>query len=67
VKSVRARLYYDAGVDTVEKMAEWDPEELREMLIAFVEQTGFDGVAPLPKEARNTVETARKLPKIVEY
>ena len=67
VKSIRARLYYDAGVDTVEKMAEWDPEELRAMLIKFVEQTGFDGIAPLPKEATSTVKTARKLPKIVEY
>jgi len=67
VKSIRARLYYDAGVDTVEKMAEWDPEELRAMLIKFMEQTGFDGVAPLPKEAISTVRTAKKLPKIVEY
>ncbi len=67
VRSIRARLYYDAGVDTVEKMAEWDPEELRAMLIEFVERTGFDGIAPLPKEARNAVEAARRLPKIVEY
>lgn len=67
VKSIRARLYYDAGVDTVEKMAEWDPEQLRAMLIEFVERTGFDGIAPLPKEARNAVEAARRLPKIVEY
>jgi hypothetical protein len=67
VKSIRARLYFDAGVDTLEKMAEWDPEELRAMLIEFVEQTGFDGIAPLPKEARNAVETAGKLPGIVEY
>lgn len=36
VKSVRARLYHDAGVDTVEKMAQWDPEALRAMLIDFV-------------------------------
>jgi hypothetical protein len=67
VKSVRARLYHDAGVDTVEKMARWDPEALRAMLIAFVERTGFDGIAPLPKEARNAVAAARRLPKIVEY
>jgi hypothetical protein len=46
VKSIRARLYHDAGVDTLEKMAR---------------------IAPLPKEARNAVETARRLPKIVEW
>jgi hypothetical protein len=67
VKSIRARLYYDAGVDTMEKMARWDPTELREMLIGFVEQTGFDGIAPLPKEAASSVATARRLPKLVEY
>lgn len=67
VKSIRARLYYDAGIDTVEKMAEWDPDKLRAMLIEFVQRTGFDGIAPLPKEARFTVAEAKRLPEIVEY
>jgi hypothetical protein len=67
VKSIRARLYYDAGVDTLDKMAEWDPDKLRTMLIDFVEETGFNGIAPLPKEAEFTVKEARKLPRIIEY
>ncbi|MDH5482406.1 MAG: DUF4332 domain-containing protein [Candidatus Bathyarchaeota archaeon] len=67
VKSTRARLYFDAGVDTVEKMAKWDPEKLRTMLIDFVEKTGFDGIAPLPKEAEFSVAEAKRLPRIVEY
>ncbi len=67
VKNIRARLYYDAGIDTVEKIAEWNPEDLRTHLAEFVTKTGFKGLAPLPKEARHTVETAKKLPKIVEY
>lgn len=67
VKGIRARLYHDAGVDTLEKMAQWDPAELRAMLIDFVEQTGFDGIAPLPKEAASSVKTAQGLPKVVEY
>jgi hypothetical protein len=66
VKGIRARLYFDAGVDTLEKMAQWDPVELREMLIEFVNQSNFDGIAPWPKEAHFTVETARKLPKILK-
>ena len=48
-------------------MATWDPEELRAMLIAFVERTDFSGIAPLPREARTAVEKARRLPKVVEY
>ena len=67
MKGIRARLYCDAGVDTVEKLASWDPQELREMLIKFVEETGFDGIAPLPKEVRNTVEAARVIERIVVY
>lgn len=67
IKGIRARLYFDAGVNTIEKMAEWNPKELREMLIEFVERTGFDGIAPLPKEAEFSVKKAKKLPKIVEY
>lgn len=67
LKSIRARLYYEAGTDTLEKIADWEPEALREMLIEFVEKTGFEGIAPLPKEAQHTVEKARQLPKIVEY
>jgi hypothetical protein len=67
VKGVRARLYYDAGVDTVEKMARWDPERLRAMLVDFVKETGFEGIAPLPKEAESTVAEARRLPETVEY
>lgn len=67
VKGIRARLYVDAGVETVEKMAGWDPEEFRAMIVAFVERTGFDGVPTLPAEARFTVAYARRLTPLVEY
>jgi hypothetical protein len=67
VKGVRARLYYDAGVDTIEKMAKWDSKRLRATLIDFVEKTGFEGIAPLPKEAESTVAEAKRLAKVVEY
>ena len=67
LKAIRARLYYDAGVDTLQELAGWEPDKLREMLVDFVERTGFDGIAPLPKEAASAVATARRLPQIVEY
>ncbi len=67
IKSIRARLYHDAGVDTIERMAEWDPAELRAMLLNFVEPTGFDGIAPLPAEAASSVARAKGLSKVVEY
>jgi hypothetical protein len=67
VKGIRARLYHEAGVDSVEKMASWKPEALRKMITEYVERTGFDGIPPLPKEVMSTIENARKLPKVVEY
>jgi len=67
IKGIRARLYYDAGVETPEKFAQWDPKELRAMLVEFVERTGFDGIAPLPKEVQNGVTHAKIITKIVEY
>jgi len=67
VKGVRARLYHDAGVDTWEKIAARDPREFRKMLIKFVEETGFPGIPPTPKEAAGTVAAAKKISKIVEW
>ena len=66
VKGIRARLYYDAGVDSIAKMAAWEPEALRIMVTEYVERTGFDGIPPLPKEVSSTIANARKLPKVVE-
>lgn len=67
LKGIRARLYYDAGADTVAKIAAWEPEPLRQMLADFVTRTGFDGIVPLPKEVQNAVHSARRLPDAVQY
>jgi len=42
-------------------------EELSKMLISHINRIGFNGTAPLPKEAKNAVENAKRPPKIVEY
>jgi DUF1009 family protein len=57
VKGIRARLYYDTGVDCVEKMAAWGPDALLKMTAEFVERTGFEGIEPLPKEVSSTITT----------
>jgi hypothetical protein len=67
VKSVRARLYYAAGLDTPDKFTHWEMQPLRQKLIEFVARVGFDGIAPLPKELENTIAKAKRLPKLVEY
>lgn len=59
-------MYYDAGVDSVEKLASWEPEALRLMVTAYVERTGLEGIPPLPKEVSSTVANAQKLSRLVE-
>ena len=64
---MRARLYHDAGVGTIEKLAAWESEALRTMIVDCVERTAFDSVATLPAEARSAVRQARKLSRVVDY
>ncbi len=66
VKSVRARLYHDSGFDTIEKISKVSGEELRRITSDFIERTGFEGIPPTPKEADNTVKTARELSDLIE-
>jgi hypothetical protein len=64
---VRCRLYYDAGFDTFDKIADCEPPAFREMIKEYIERTGVDYIHPAPKEAICSVEGARRRPRIVEY
>ncbi len=66
VKGIRARLYHAAGITTMQKMAQQEPQALLRLTAEFVETSGFPGIPPLPKEVSSTIETARRLPKILE-
>ncbi|MGB3479042.1 MAG: DUF4332 domain-containing protein [bacterium] len=67
VKGIRAKLYYDAGVDTLDKLSKWTPAKLRKTLINFVDKSKFKGIAPLPKEIKSTIASAKKLKSVVSY
>lgn len=67
VKGIRARLYYDAGVDTVEKLASFEPPALLRLTAEFVQRTGFEGSPPLPKEVSSTITNAKALPQLVAW
>ncbi len=68
LKGTRSVLYYDAGVDTLEKIATWDPVKLRNHLIKFYESTDYKGAKPpTQKECNNHVTIAKHLPKIIEF
>jgi hypothetical protein len=66
-RKVRARLYHEAGLDTIDKMAACDSGEMRNLLADFIRKTGFKGIAPTPGEAQNTVTMARYLKRLVQY
>lgn len=59
-------LYYEAGVETIQQLAGWDPDKLRQRLERFVEESGFDGIAPYPVEVKYAVRKARTLPVVLE-
>ena len=67
VKGIRARLYYDAGLDTLDKLAANKKENILAVTREFVERTGFDGIPPLPAEVEFTIKKAKTLPRLVEY
>jgi hypothetical protein len=66
-KKIRARLYHEADLDTIDKMAVCDSEEMRKMLADFIQRTGFKGIPPTPGEAKNTVTMAKYLKRLVQY
>jgi hypothetical protein len=66
-KNVRARLYHDAGLDTIDKMAACDSEKIRNILTDYIKKTGFKGVPPTPGEAQHTVTMAKYIKRIVQY
>jgi hypothetical protein len=66
-KKIRARLYHEAGLDTIDKMAACDSEEIRKILADFIQKTGFKGIPPTPGEAQNTVTMAKYLKRLVQY
>ena len=60
-------MYHDAGIDSIDKLAKMTAEDVLKITSEFVERTGFDGIAPLPKEVKSSITTARKLPRLVEW
>jgi hypothetical protein len=67
IAGIRARLYYDAGLDTLDEIARWEPDQLRQHMLDFVQRTGFEGIAPLPREVAFSIKKAQTLPRVVDY
>ena len=66
VKKKLSRLYYDAGLDSPAKIAKFEPNQLHAFFVKFVQESGWDGMIPNPKDLVSNVRSARKLTKVVE-
>ncbi|NHJ85905.1 MAG: DUF4332 domain-containing protein [Asgard group archaeon] len=66
-KAKRARLYLEAGIDTLEKMATLTAEELIKISEDYIQKSGFAGSAPIYGDANFSVENAKRLKDIVEF
>jgi hypothetical protein len=63
---VRARLYYDAGFDTFEKIAAMEPDEFIEKIKEYIDSSGVNFIPPPPKDAHSAIEGAKRRPKLIE-
>jgi len=64
---IRACLYYEAGLDTFDKIAKQDPEEMIAFLEEFIKKSGFNGSTPIFVDAKSSVENSKRIPRIVEF
>lgn len=63
LKKVRGRLFYEAGLDSLDSIAALNAEEIRSQLQDYIDRTGFAGVAPTVDEAEVAATMAQFLPK----
>lgn len=67
LKAIRARLYHDSGVDTIEKMSSMNSEELIRLTSSYIKRSNFNGVPPTPKEAEFTIKEAKRIIQLLEW
>ena len=63
LKKVRGRLFYEAGLASLDAIAALDAGKIRSLLQDYIDRTGFRGVAPTVGEAEVAVTMAQFLPK----
>lgn len=62
----RACLYYESGLDTLDKIAKQNPEAMIRFLDDFIKRTGFDGSAPTLADATSSIENSKRISRVIE-
>jgi len=63
LKAVRGRLFYEAGLDSLDAIAALNAEGVHRQLQDCIDRTGFAGSAPTVSEAEVTITMAQFLPR----
>lgn len=66
-KKKRACLYYEAGLDDLDKIANQNPAKMVGFIEEFIKRSGFDGSAPTLGEAACSIENSKRIPRIIEF
>jgi len=66
VGPVFARIFYDAGYDSVERVAGANPTQVYEEVVQLNKQVGYTRIMPSPIEVGMCIDYARLLPKTME-
>ncbi len=67
VGPVFARILYEAGADSPEEFLKHSPDELFERLHAINKEQKYTRIMPSVKDIKFCLETAKELPKVIEY
>jgi predicted flap endonuclease-1-like 5' DNA nuclease len=67
VGPVYARLLYDTGADTLDKIDKCSPEDLLQRLHEVNDEKKYTKPMPILKDVEDTIEFARDLRKVTEY
>lgn len=63
----RARLYFESGLNTFDKIAAQNPEEMVYYLKKFIEESGFKGSPPPLNDATFSIENSKRIPRTIEF
>ncbi len=67
IKKKLTRLFHNAGIKTPADLKKWNPDELYEYLSKYISQSGWEGMTPYKSDLANYINSAKKLPQIIEY
>ena len=67
VGPVFARMLFEAGIDTVEKLSDSSADELFQELVAISEERGYTSADFTARDVQRCIDLARDLPRAIEY